>query len=171
MRITKVLEVASYIALLSVCSLGTVRLWQFHPQQSSSSIPSVAAAPANMSGRIPVNFENHKRWLVMVLSTECHFCVESIPFHQELVKEARNSGDIGLIAVFPQTRPEVEQYEASHQFFPDTVMTDVGLNQLQVRGTPTLLLVDQHGTVLKHWEGRLPEGKQKDVRTELGKKS
>jgi hypothetical protein len=164
----KILEAASYLALLTVCVIATVKLLQFHPQQHLGTTPAIAAAPTSVSGRIPVDLTSHKKWLILVLSTECHFCVESIPFHQELQKAAQNSGDLGLMAVFPQARSDVEKYEAAHKFFPSTVVADVGLDQLQVRGTPTLLLVNQQGTVLKHWEGRLSESKQQDVRTELG---
>lgn len=87
------------------------------------------------------------------------------------MKQFRNSDAVGLIALFPQNRQQVEQYEAAHDFRPNTVLTDISLSQLQVRGTPTLLLADQHGTVLKHWEGRLPENKEREVRAEVGAKN
>ena len=166
----KILEAASYVALFAVCSFGAFRLWQFKPESpvSTPTYYSAPAAPASVSGRIPVDLTTRDRWLVLVLSTQCHFCVESAPFHEELVKMVGKSGNTGLIAVFPQTKQEVEKYEAAHDFRPDTVLTDVSLNQLQVRGTPTLMLVDNRGTVLKHWEGRLPESKQMEVRSQLG---
>jgi len=92
----KILEAASYVALLAVCSLGAFRLWQFHPQQASVALPSPVVAPTSVSGRVPVDLTSRKKWDILVLSTECHYCVESVPFHQELVKDLLNSHDVGL---------------------------------------------------------------------------
>jgi len=120
----KILEADSYVALVVVCSLGIFRLWQFHPQEASIALPSPVVAPTSVSGRVPVDLTTRKKWVILVLSTECHYCVESVPFHQELVKDLLNSHDVGLMALFPQGQQQVEKYEAAHDFRPNTVITD-----------------------------------------------
>jgi hypothetical protein len=165
----KILEAASYVALLVVCSLGAVRLWQYHPRTTDAiSHSRPAAAPAAISGRLPVDLTTRKKWIVLVLSTQCHYCRESLPFHRDLLKMAQRPGEVGLVAVFPQTHGEVERYEAANNFFPQTV-SGVALGRLEVRGTPTLLLVDRAGKVLKYWEGMVQDDKQAEVRAEVEK--
>lgn len=165
----KILEAASYIALLVVCSFGSYRLWQLKPENTRPSVTdSTPAVPTSVAGKVPVDLTSKKKWIVLILSTECHYCQESAPFHEHLAQMLRNSADTGVIAVFPQNLQAVEQYEATYKVsFPNTV-TDASLTQLQVRGTPTLLVVDQQGKVLKSWRGLLPDNSEKEVRTELG---
>lgn len=165
----KILEALSYIALLAVSSLGVYRLWQFKPDNNRPSIvASTPAVPSSVAGKIPVDLKSKKKWIVLVLSTECHFCQDSAPFHEHLAQMLRNSADTGMIAVFSQDRRAVEQYEQTYKVNFPTTVTDASLTQLQVRGTPTLLVIDQQGKVLKSWRGLLPENGQKEVRTELG---
>ena len=165
----KILEALSYVVFIAVCSLGGYKLWQFKPETIRPPvIDSTPAIPTSVAGKVPVDLTSRKKWVVLVLSTQCHFCQESAPFHERLVQMLRNSADTGLIAVFPQDHQAVEQYKATYKVdFPNTI-TDASLSQLQVRGTPTLLLVDQQGKVLKGWRGRLPEIGEKEVRAELG---
>jgi thiol-disulfide isomerase/thioredoxin len=126
------------------------------------------AVPKSLEGKLSADLTGKKKWVVLVLSTECHFCQESAPFHEGLVQKLQNSPDTGVIAVFPQDRRAVEQYKAVYKVnFPNTV-TDASLTTLQVIGTPTLLLVDQQGKVLKSWRGRLAEKDEKQVKAELG---
>lgn len=167
----KILEAASYVALIAVCCLGGFKLWQFKADATSlpppSAINSTPAVPTSIAGKIPFDLTSRKRWLFLVLSTQCHFCQESAPFHERLVQMLQNSPDMGLVAVFPQDRQAVEQYKAAYKVNFPNIITDASLNNLQVRGTPTLLLVDQQGKVLKSWRGRLPENDEKEVKTEL----
>jgi Redoxin len=171
----KVLEAASYVVLIVVCSLGGYRLWQYKPDTTSlpllSAINSPPAVPTSIAGKISADLTGRKKWIVLVLSTQCHFCQESAPFHERLAQMLQNSPDTGLIAVFPQDRQAVEQYKATYKVNFPNIITDASLAKLQVRGTPTLLLVDQQGKVLKSWRGRLPENDEKEVRTELGLKN
>lgn len=173
----KVLEAASYVALIIVCLLGAFKLVQFHPnrtvssQSSPATLQAMEEAPASVSGKVPVDFASRREWVVFVLSTQCHFCAESLPFHEDLLKLAGKSDDIGSVALFPQNRQEVDLYEATHALHPMVTVTDVHLADLSVRGTPTLLIVDQHGKVLKHWIGLLPQNQEIEVRAELGIKN
>jgi thioredoxin-related protein len=161
--------------MIAVCSLGGYRLWQFKADTTSlplpSAINSTPAIPTSIAGKVSFDLNSKKKWVVLVLSTQCHFCQESAPFHERLAQMLQNSPDTGLIAVFPQDRQTVEQYKATYKVNFPNIITDASLNKLQVRGTPTLLLVDQHGKVLKSWRGRLPENDEKEVRTELGLKN
>jgi len=168
----KILEAASYVVMIVVCSLGGYRLWQFKPDTTHPSltpaVDSTPAVPTSVAGKVPFDLTSRKKWVLLVLSTQCHFCQESAAFHERLVQMLQNSSDTGLIAVFPQDRQAVEQYKTAYKVNFPNIITDASLNKLQVRGTPTLLLIDQQGKVLKSWRGRLPENDEKEVKSELG---
>lgn len=150
----KRLEAATYIILIAVCVLLGIRLWQYHPVSESATTQPSPAPLTNVSTRLPVDLSPHRKWLVMALSTQCHYCSESVPFYRDLQTKSLN--DVGLLAVFPQNQSDVATYEKLKGFSPTTV-PDFPLSKLQVRGTPTLFLVDQKGNVLRSWIGTLTD--------------
>jgi len=81
------------------------------------------------------------------------------------------NADIGVVAVFPQNQQEVEQYELTHKVTFPKIVAGFSLTQLQIGGTPTMLLVDQNGKVLKHWSGLLSETAKGELSAELGLKT
>jgi thiol-disulfide isomerase/thioredoxin len=97
---------------------------------------------------------------VMAISTTCHFCSASLPFYKELAAKA--NGRLDVIAVLPQPQQEAEKYlrDASVQA---TKVVSARLDSLGVAATPTLLLIDAHGTVRNAWIGLLDGGSQREV--------
>ena len=99
--------------------------------------------------------------LVLVLQTKCHFCSESAPFYQRLLKETAG-GSIEAVAVLPEDPNESGRY-----------LNDLGLNirdvkqvnlsLLGIRATPTILLIDSAGVVIDVWTGKLPPDKESEV--------
>lgn len=99
--------------------------------------------------------------LVLALSTSCHFCNDSAPFYRELVQRCRQQ-HVRTIAVLPQPIAEAESYLSSEGVATDEVHQSV-LRELQIAGTPTLLLVDGSGVVRNVWVGKLSSDKEKEV--------
>src|SRR5213080_2424464 len=62
-----------------------------------------------------------ERTLLMVLSTNCHYCTDSAPFYQRLAQEKAKHGDIGLVAVLPQSAGEAQKYLNDHGVSVDEV--------------------------------------------------
>ena len=85
-----------------------------------------------------------KRTLVLALSTQCHFCTESAPFFQRIRKET--SKNLKMVAVLPQPVSESHKYLEGEGVQVDDVR-QAPLTTIGVRGTPTLLLVDNVGSV------------------------
>jgi len=107
-----------------------------------------------------VQFPRGRNWLLLVVSTTCHFCKDSMPFYRQLAEKAR--GRLDIVAVLPQPQAEAQKF-----------LQDAGVEANQIvsaspgavgtRGTPTVLLVDGSGKVVQAWVGRLDENGQQNL--------
>ncbi|MBV9926722.1 MAG: hypothetical protein JOZ96_17015 [Acidobacteria bacterium] len=127
----------------------------------------IAGIPAGSKVQLPdVDWGRNGKTLLLVLKKGCHFCTESAPFYQRLVRETAGRGDLHLAAVLPDSVDEGRQYlgdlgirlDDVRQSRPDT---------LGVGGTPTLILVDGSGKVAASWVGRLAPDKEAEVLSRL----
>ncbi|MDQ3917917.1 MAG: hypothetical protein M3348_05525 [Acidobacteriota bacterium] len=109
-----------------------------------------------------VDWQKGERTLVMVLSTECHYCSESAPFYQRLAQERVKHAGVSLVAVLPQDTNESTKYLCDHGIAVDEVR-QVPLSAVPVKGTPTLIVVDKTGLVVSAWFGKLPAEKEGEV--------
>jgi len=109
-----------------------------------------------------INWEQNKQTLLLVLREGCHFCNDSAGFYQRLVKESQASGNTIFVAVLPGTVDDSRKY-LGHLAVPITEVRQEGLGALGVRGTPTLLLINDKGVVTKSWVGRLRADKEREV--------
>lgn len=113
-----------------------------------------------------VNWKANRKTLVLALSTNCHFCTESAPFYRQLVKAAEEQ-NVRTIAVFPQSPVEATSYLAAEAVKVDSVQQSP-LPDIQVSGTPTVLLVNENGEVKAVWIGKLQAEREKDLLSRLG---
>ena len=113
-----------------------------------------------------VDWSKSDKNLVLALSTRCHFCSESTPFYQKLAQLKTGRGDVRLIAALPQKVEEAQAYLSEHNLSVDEVR-QTSLDTIDVRGTPTLVLVDRNGTIVDSWKGKLPPEKETEVATRL----
>ena len=126
-----------------------------------SRLPQAIQEPfvgASMKGRIPgVEWRKNYRTLVIALSTRCRLCTESAPFLRRLADEAGKTTKI--VAVLPQTVPEAEGYLKAEGVRVDEVK-QAAPGSIGVRGTPTILLVNEEAVVTSVWEGRVDAHQQ-----------
>jgi thioredoxin-related protein len=127
---------------------------------ASKAQPQSIAAGFNLNQQ-PVNWSASKKNMVLALSTTCHYCKESSKFYEQLVKDCRNV-HTRTVAFFPQPMEQAQTYLKSEGVDVDQVVS-ADFHLLQINGTPTLLLVDEHGTVQKIWLGKLNDTKEKEV--------
>jgi peroxiredoxin len=113
-----------------------------------------------------VNWKANGKTLVLALSTNCHFCTESAPFYRELVKEAK-ARNVRTIAVFPQSPTQATSYLTAQTVTVDSIQQSL-LPDIQVLGTPTVLLIDEDGKVKAVWIGKLPAEQERDLLARLG---
>jgi len=108
---------------------------------------------------------------VLVLRRGCHFCQESLPFYRSLAELERNKSLAAhLLAVFSDQlssgtgRPARDALDVQSIFGVDP-------GALGAPGTPTLILVDGRGKVLKSWIGRLDGAAEAAVKEQLAVKA
>jgi len=104
--------------------------------------------------------------IVLVLQKGCHFCSESAPFYQQLVRGVAGRPDLQLVATLPQSTNEARQY-LNEIKVPIAEVVQANLGSIKVRGTPTLLLVDKTGMITDIWSGKLPPEKESEVLNRL----
>jgi thioredoxin-related protein len=98
--------------------------------------------------------------LVLVVSTKCHFCQDSLAFYKQLTEKLH--GKLDIIAVLPEPETEAKKFLADAGVQTEHVVKAVP-NSLGVRGTPTVLLVDDKGKIKNVWVGHLDEAGQKQL--------
>ena len=99
-----------------------------------------------------IDFTKHERTLLFALSTTCRFCTESSELYKRLEKE--RSGNVRFVAVLPQPVVDGREYLNSLGVRVDEVV-QAQLNSIGLRGTPTLILIDDKGAVSDYWVGKL----------------
>lgn len=112
------------------------------------------------------DWTNAEQTLILVLQKNCHFCTESIGFYKKLVETAKSRGKTKLIAVFPTSVDDSAKYLSEQGLNVDEVK-QVGLSEINVRGTPTILLVDKKGKVKNLWVGKLSPENESEVVSKL----
>ena len=164
-RFRKLSEIGSNVAII----LLAVLVGYFAFNRFLSPTPP-APANADVSAIKPgsklsvknVDFSKSEKSLMLVLSTECKYCTDSVPFYQRLVE--RNSIDkkLQIVATFTQEPAEAAKYLIEKNLSVDQIVkTDP--SEIQVRGTPTMILMDKTGTVLETWAGKLSPEKETEV--------
>jgi peroxiredoxin len=131
-------------------------------QSSSSNLPNIVGKTVPLENVI---WGETKKTMVLYLSNTCHFCTTSAPFYQNLV--AQSSGkNIKLVAVLPQSVDDGRNYLKKLDVKIDNVYQQE-FDSIGIRGTPTVLLVDEKGAVTNVWIGKLSKEKENQVLKEL----
>jgi hypothetical protein len=109
-----------------------------------------------------VDWSLNRNNLLIALSTSCHFCSESAPFYQRILREAGRQSGVAAIAAFPQDKKESADFLDKYGIRVDQVV-QCSPETIGIRGTPTLVIVDNHGIVKKTWIGRLTVQQESEV--------
>ena len=167
----KKVEIAAHIAIIVVAILVCVVLVKNYllprnEQQANAPAPRQQVATGTRLSLPDVDWARNRRTLVAVLSTTCRFCTESASLYQQIAAERSKREDVKTIALFPQPVADAQQYLSGLGVTVDEIK-QVEPSAVNARGTPTLLMVDETGTVQKVWVGKLPPDKEAEVLTQL----
>ncbi len=109
-----------------------------------------------------VHFSSQHDSVVLGISTSCPYCNASAPFYRQLTDRFR--GRVDVYAVLPESPAKATQYLSGEGLSVHEVSAQ--LNSIGVDSTPTLLIVDGHGTVKDAWVGMQDQvGQQKILAT------
>jgi len=167
-NIRKYAEIGSNVAIILVAlMLGYFIVGRYLATPNSPPKPvaeTEVIKPGTKLALLEVDWSKSERNLLMVLSTTCRYCTESMPFYQRLVERNARVKDLRLIAVLPQAVEEARKYLGEHNLTVDEIVR-AAPSEAMVRGTPTLLLLDGNGVVLQTWVGKLPTEVETEVLT------
>lgn len=169
-KINQKLEGAANVLIIIVTiMLGVVIAKQFffasptvinaNGQNNSLSQPQVIInAPLKIEG---VNFAEQSKTLIVALQAGCPYCSQSAPFYKRLIEESRDK-NVKIVAVLPTSLEESKDY-IQKLGIDNLEVKQSTLDNIQVRGTPTLLLTNDKGEVTNAWVGKLPAPKEDEV--------
>ena len=160
----KRLEAFTNVAILVVATLASAALVKYLRSPQQGLLPPQVKVGQSLDLR-GIDWQSSRSTLVMALQTTCHFCSESAPFYRRLVAAAGQS-HVPIVAVLPEAKHESEAYLRELQVDVPNVR-QVSFRDIQIRGTPTLLLVDRTGVVRQMWVGKLPADREQDVLDQL----
>jgi hypothetical protein len=163
------LEIAANVCIVVLSILlGYALVRTYLIPSSASSTQVTAPRPgAQLTQFGAALWPRHRRTLVLALRSGCHYCEASAPFYRRLVQmQASKGGDFGLLAVLPDDDLTARSYLSSEKlmlaFEPDIALTAAG-----ILGTPTLIVVNNDGRVVKSWVGVLSSKQEKEVEEKL----
>lgn len=156
------------VALLTGYFLGV------NNNQGLGKVTAAAKTPDNYGPRLAgrklalegIDWSKNKRTLVFALQAGCHFCSESGRFYQRLVQQRTSFGDTRLVAVLPQGPDDARRYLGKIGFAADEIR-QASLSEIEVRGTPTLFLVNGNGVITDVWDGKLSPARENNLLARL----
>ena len=162
---TKKVELVANIAIIAVTLLlgGILVKNQFFP---SRVVHDLRVPPGTKLSLAGVDWEANGRTVLLVMAKGCDFCSESAPFYRRLAQEAAERKTFRLVAVLPQSVQEAEEYLKSMDVKVDQVR-QAAMEAIRVRATPTIVLIDNAGTVTDCWVGKLKQGGESEVLARL----
>lgn len=165
--ISKKIELAANVGILITVVLVVILFIKNYTQRQVD--PQHTVALGSKFALKNVNWQGSDKNLVFAVSTTCHYCTESAGFYRQLVEQCRQQ-HVHTIAVLPQPQAEAQAYLTGEGVNVDEIR-QAPLSDLDIAGTPTLVLVDQAGVVKEVWQGKLPSTKEEGVVTALAQKT
>lgn len=159
------LEVTTNIAviLVAVLVIGTFAWNFYHARQGETVLESGLLKNTVLSPLRGVSYSESPQTLLIAMNTQCRYCSESTAFYNRLAEFRRTGkGAVRILAVFPNSTDEVREYVSRTGLDLDTIAA-TDLEQLNVAGTPTVILVDGHGKVVDFWVGKLTTDSEEEI--------
>jgi thioredoxin-related protein len=162
-------ELLANIAIVIVAMLLSVVLVKRFILNSGEINSSDAANELSPGNKVPVGgieWVKSGHTVLLVLQKGCRYCTESAPFYQRLIKETANRNDVKLIALLPQSVTEGKHYLDEIGVSINDIR-QVPPSQVKVRGTPTLIIVNDSGVAVDVWKGKLAPEAEAQVLSRL----
>jgi hypothetical protein len=165
------LDKIANIAIISVALLMgfvIIKNYLFEKANNTQTLSAVVGRKVSLS---EVGFEKSSLSVVLLLSTQCRYCAQSMPFYKALSDMRRKpESSFQLFTVFPQDRLTVESHLKDFGLSTDAIETGPKFFQeMGVLTTPTLLLVNSKGVIEKAWAGELTVNSQNEVISDIKK--
>lgn len=134
-----------------------------HYQDDSSSPTIGPSARISIKG---LDWAESEQTLLLAIQEDCKYCTESARFYREIIKGLSGRSDVRVVAVFPESGFDGENY-LSQLGLSVNESKETSLLSLGIKEVPTLVLVNKDGVVSNVWIGQLPPKKEAEVITAL----
>jgi hypothetical protein len=159
-RLRKLLEVSANIGILVVSGL---LVWALIGHGLIDRKQAKTIEGVTLSQLPGYNWASRQETMVLAIRSGCHFCEESLPFYRRLAMlEKNNQLRAHLLAVMPDSSLAGVATLKSADINMDAIYGEP-LDNLKVTGTPTILLVNDRGRVMREWVGELTMQRENDV--------
>lgn len=166
----KKLEIGSYVAVLCSCALlAYVLITQFvlAPRDAGNASQTRQPIVGRTLELANVNWSGADRSIVLAISSHCGYCIRSTSFYHRLSDEKiSRHGKTKLVAVMAENSSSAASFLEQNHVSVDQIAT-APLSDVGVDATPTILLVDSHGKVLREWIGLLDPSTEKQVFSQI----
>lgn len=168
-KVKSYLEVMTNVAVLLVALVVLSAFsWSYFAQKSSPSLKDGLRKGKAMAQLPKLDYSSSSQTLLIAMSTQCHYCAESLPFYRQLVTTQQGNGQAThIVAVFPNTDDEVRQYIEQNHLNIDAI-GGVDFRALNISSTPIMVLIDKSGKIRDFWIGKLPESEEQQVVKAVG---
>jgi hypothetical protein len=159
-------ETAANVVTAS-CVLAIVVTLSYRYNLLSDAPPPQIATAVTISRALGVDFAKATHTLILVIQQDCIYCTNSMPFYRRLIQERtlRQAQSLQIVIAAPwrDRDTDIDSYLASEKIQPDAVIFPSAAD-IPVRMTPTLLLADSTGAIIKAWPGFLSSAVEQEVR-------
>jgi len=148
-------QVAHYLMIVTLC----FALWTIFINHKSKL--HTYKQGDRIAGNAWRDIPSSKRTILIIDRADCVFCRASMPFYAKLAKAADGDG-VPIVSITPDDPSTHKQYLLQNGV---NVVKVVPLKEtsLSISGTPTLIVVDEHQTVLNAWIGKLDTSDENKV--------
>lgn len=165
------LERTTHISLIIVSLAGLAALVR-HEFFQTSSVPR-RSGPELVGRRLAVPGMNLPKnpglALVVAVNSDCHFCIESLPFYREVDRQRRIARTpVPLFFVSAEPVERLRAFVDGAELSPDGIIS-VDFRALGVSATPTLAVIDSAGIVKQAFYGKLSEQDARELLTVVNK--
>jgi hypothetical protein len=132
------------------------------PYVAGGTIPTVAGLDFDASGYT----------VLLVIRSTCRYCTESMGFYKSLTDLNRSiRSDVRFVAVCPEDQSQCQTYLRNHAVVLDQVVSFTPGATLNIRATPTVMIVDRKRTLLGIWVGLQRDAGQREIRSVVSRLS
>lgn len=159
------LERATNVAILVTCAVLVAVVVRGGLAARPPDLPPGPAAGDRLEGIDGLELASREQTLLLVVSSQCRYCTESMPFYRQLLERRRKEQTQVLVAS-TESAAVTAAYLAGHGVQADRIL-EVDPGELGATPTPTLLELSRSGEILEVIVGRVPDGQVAEVATRL----
>jgi hypothetical protein len=154
-KIKQIADAAGTIACLAICG---VLVYGMVTQRALTSRPPDVHAGLRVGDKVAplANFDYHQhdKSVLLFLDSTCVHCIASLPTYKRLYDKVRErpGSAVAIVGFFPSGN-QINEFRKRGFELP---AKSVSFASFQVRGTPTVILINKEGTIENFWIGELP---------------